>query len=111
MKRLLKIAKVYCESCWIPAVVHVASFYGLGSILYYSNETLKVVPDVLRQAILCMIFPIIVATFVMMLVSMIVNICKRRWWWGVLACLFCIAGSVPIVMFLLVAMMFSKWDG
>ena len=109
MNRLVKkIARVYFESCWIPAVVHVASFYGLGSILYYSNETLKVVPDVLRQAILCMIFPIIVATFVMMLVSMIVNICKRRWWWGVLACLFCIAGSVPIVMFLLVSMMLSK---
>ena len=111
MKCLLKIAKVYCESCWIPAVVHVASFYGLGSILYYSNETLKVVPEVLRQTILCMIYLTIVVTFAMMLVSVIVNMCKRRWWRGVVACLFCIAGSVPIAIFLLVAMMFSKWNG
>ena len=103
MKRLLKIAKVYCESCWIPAVVHVVTLWGVLAATFNFNEMLKELPREMWPIIQCPIYVSVVGTWAIMPLAVIINLCKRRWWRSVISLLFGVLGTIPIVLLVMIS--------
>ena len=104
MNRLVKkIARVYFESCWIPAVVHVVTLWGVLAVIFNFNEMLKELPRAMMPIIQCPIYISVIGTWAVMPLAVVINLCKRRWWRSIISLLLGVLGTIPIVLLVMIS--------
>ena len=104
-----RVVVTYCSSCWIPAVVHAVSFIGgyLAVICLY--KTCKCLPEEIWWSIAVVLIPWIVISWLIMPLSVIINLCSKRWLKSVIAILLGSVATLPVVLFVLYVRVLSSW--
>ena len=109
--------RVYCSSCWIAAVAHVVAFFAWLAtmvILYYlfkgvSNDFLMY----FLVYFMAILFIFVVASWFMIPVSIIANLCMKQWLKALVAMTLGALATIPIGIMLLyfLVMQGMRWDG
>ncbi len=110
--------RVYCSSCWIAAVAHIVAFFVWLVAMLFLNYVLKGVSnDFLMHFLMyfmAILFVFVAASWFMIPVSIIANLCMKRWLRTLVAmALGALAtipiGVIPLIYFYIIQGF--RWDG
>lgn len=104
-----RVVVTYCSSCWIPAVVHVVSFIGAYLAIICLYKTDNSLPEEIWWSIAIVLIPWIVISWLVMPLSVIINLYKKRWLKSVIAMLLGLVATLPVVLFVLYVRVLSGW--
>lgn len=99
----------YCSSCWIPAVVHVVSFIAAYLAIICLYKTGNSLPEEIWWSIAIVLIPWIVISWLVMPLSVMINLYKKRWLKSVIAMLLGSVATLPVVLFVLYVRVLSSW--
>ena len=109
--------RVYCSSCWIAAVAHFVAFFAwfftalVFSCVFGGVSNGFVVKFAMYFRMILFVF--VIASWFMILVSIIINFCAKRWLRALYAMFLGALASIPIGTFVFLLMFLCKfnWDG
>ena len=106
-----RVVTTYCTSCWIPAVVHVVSFIAayLAIICLCLYKLSKSMPGEITWPVTIVLIIWAVISWFIMPLSVIINLCKKRWLKSVIATLLGFVATLPVVLFVLYVRVLSGW--
>jgi len=106
-----RVVTTYCTSCWIPAVVHVVSFIAayLAIICLCLYKPSKSMPDEITWPVTIVLIIWAVISWFSMPLSVIINLCKKRWLKSVIAIFLGSVATLPVVLFVLYVRVLSGW--
>ena len=106
-----RVVTTYCTSCWIPAVVHVVSFIAayLASICLCLYKLSKSMPGEITWPVTIVLIIWAVISWFIMPLSVIINLCKKRWLKSVIAIFLGSVATLPVVLFVLYVRVLSGW--
>ena len=106
-----RVVTTYCTSCWIPAVVHVVSFIAayLAIICLCLYKLSKSMPGEITWPVTIVLIIWAVTSWFIMPLSVIINLCKKRWLKSVIAIFLGSVATLPVVLFVLYVRVLSGW--
>ena len=106
-----RVVTTYCTSCWIPAVVHVVSFIAayLAIICLCLYKPSKSMADEITWPVTIVLIIWAVISWFIMPLSVIINLCKKRWLKSVIAIFLGSVATLPVVLFVLYVRVLSGW--
>jgi hypothetical protein len=106
-----RVVTTYCTSCWIPAVVHVVSFIAayLAIIFLCLYKLSKSMPGEITWPVTIVLIIWAVISWFIMPLSVIINLCKKRWLKSVIAIFLGSVATLPVVLFVLYVRVLSGW--
>ena len=106
-----RVVTTYCTSCWIPAVVHVVSFIAayLAIICLCLYKLSKSMPGEITWPVTIVLIIWAVISWFIMPLSVIINLCKKRWLKSVIAIFLGSVATLPVVLFVLYVRVLSGW--
>ena len=104
-----RVVTTYCTSCWIPAVVHAVSFIGgyLAVICLY--KTCKRLPEEIWWSIAVVLIPWIVISWLIMPLSVMINLYKKRWLKACVAILLFGLATIPLALLVIMSRLMANW--
>lgn len=111
MSCMSRVVTTYCTSCWIPAVVHVVLFIAayLAIICLCLYKSSKSMPDEITWPVTIVLIIWAVISWFIMPLSVIINLCKKRWLKSVIAIFLGSVATLPVVLFVLYVRVLSGW--
>ena len=104
-----RVVTTYCTSCWIPAVVHAVSFIGGYLAVIYLYKTCKGISGEILWSIAIVLIPWIVVSWLIMPLSVIINLYNKRWLKACIAIILCGLATIPLALLVIMSRLMASW--